>query len=612
MKETEVKAKLTLEDKTSSPLEHIKHGFEEVQHHASETMHEILGFGRDVAASFLGFQLGGAIESVREFGHEILGAAGAEQAQVKGLAGVLTLSDEVGESFEETQRAAAEMKDSIEEMSITAGANANDVIQGFEVMAERGDHTREELKALTEEMIYAGRAVPGGFGAITQGIQAMELGMVRATNPVVTMIKQTGLMDGSAKQIAKTLTKMAADGHLEKVMELGEKAVARMAERMKGTQPTLENVEESLRGMREQVFEHAGKPIVEALLPALGNLKTYLEENQAQIHHYAEVIGTDFGEAVTEAAHLFQEGFEYAETHADEIRAALHEGAEAIRTGFEYAKEVADFVLKHREGLAMAYGAKLAVGAVPAVVGGVRGAIGAAQAIKGAARGETAELVGNIGKATINANLATATGASTAIGSAAASLGTAGAAAVTLGAGMAALGGIVAAGYEAFELYGDIQENAAEDTRAMEDAARRVTVGYGEQEAATEAANDWLYQLAAAGEDTKAALLETAMAASSAAAELASVAKMKAKGQPGYDLAQEAMLLGPMITPTMKEIGKLKDKAVNLNMNGGQTFNMEQNFRDQDPDKLAVVFRRDISRAATNRLSASTGMPFGT
>jgi hypothetical protein len=614
--ETEVKAKLTLEDKSSGPLEHIKHGFEEVQHHATETMHELLGFGRDVAASFLGFQLGGMIESVREFGHEILGAAGAEEEQIKSLTGVLAMSDDVGESFEETRTAAAGMKDELEAMSITAGVSSNEVISGFEQMAERGDHTREELKGLTEEMIYAGRAVPGGFSAITQGMQAMELGMVRATNPVVTMIKQTGLMDGNAKQIARTLTKMAADGHLAKVMELGEKAVGKMAERMKSTEPTLEMVETSLKGMREQVFEHAGKPIVEALVPALGKLGTYLEDNQAKIERYAEIVGEGFGEAVTEGAKLFEEGFEFIETHSDEIKSALHEAGDVIRTSFGYAKDVALFIYDHREALAIAFGAKTALGvagsALGAAKGGVGAVVGGVSAVKGALTGETAELIGNIGKATVAANLGQASGASTAIGNAAASLGTVGAAAVTLGAGLAALGGVAAAGYEAFGLYNDLQERGAEDTRAMAQAAKEVTIGYGEQEAATQEANDWLLQLADAGKDAQVALLETAMSASSAAAELAAVGKMKVKGQPGYDIAAEAMMLGPMITPVMKDISKLKDKAVNLNMNGGQTFNMKQDFRDQDPDRMAVIFRRDISRQATNRLSANTGMPFGT
>jgi hypothetical protein len=45
--------------------------------------------------------------------------------------------------------------------------------------------------------------------------------------------------------------------------------------------------------------------------------------------------------------------------------------------------------------------------------------------------------------------------------------------------------------------------------------------------------------------------------------------------------------------------------------NGGQTFQIKQDFRDQDPDRIAVIFQRDIARAAENRLQGGTGGAFG-
>jgi len=45
---------------------------------------------------------------------------------------------------------------------------------------------------------------------------------------------------------------------------------------------------------------------------------------------------------------------------------------------------------------------------------------------------------------------------------------------------------------------------------------------------------------------------------------------------------------------------------------GSATFKIEQNFRDQDPDRVAIVFERDIARVVENRLQAITTSPFGT
>ena len=63
--------------------------------------------------------------------------------------------------------------------------------------------------------------------------------------------------------------------------------------------------------------------------------------------------------------------------------------------------------------------------------------------------------------------------------------------------------------------------------------------------------------------------------------------------------------------------GKLRAKAAvpaapKIVMTGGQTFNLKQDFRDKDPDKIAVVFRRDVGRVIERRASARYSGPFGT
>jgi len=47
-----------------------------------------------------------------------------------------------------------------------------------------------------------------------------------------------------------------------------------------------------------------------------------------------------------------------------------------------------------------------------------------------------------------------------------------------------------------------------------------------------------------------------------------------------------------------------------VHMSGGQTFNVKQDFRDQDPDRVAVVFKRDIARLAVAPGSSPQRLPF--
>jgi hypothetical protein len=59
---------------------------------------------------------------------------------------------------------------------------------------------------------------------------------------------------------------------------------------------------------------------------------------------------------------------------------------------------------------------------------------------------------------------------------------------------------------------------------------------------------------------------------------------------------------------------KIKDsgaKVANVtNFNGGQTFNIKQDFRDQDPDRVAVLFRQDILKASNSRVQSSRAGAF--
>lgn len=54
-----------------------------------------------------------------------------------------------------------------------------------------------------------------------------------------------------------------------------------------------------------------------------------------------------------------------------------------------------------------------------------------------------------------------------------------------------------------------------------------------------------------------------------------------------------------------------KPAKTQINFNGGQTFKIQQEFRDQDPDRIAVAFERRITQSAVSRVQASTSAPFG-
>jgi hypothetical protein len=50
--------------------------------------------------------------------------------------------------------------------------------------------------------------------------------------------------------------------------------------------------------------------------------------------------------------------------------------------------------------------------------------------------------------------------------------------------------------------------------------------------------------------------------------------------------------------------------AAGITFNGAN-FHIKQDFRDQDPDRIALVFKKELSSAAVSRTMARTATPFG-
>jgi hypothetical protein len=56
---------------------------------------------------------------------------------------------------------------------------------------------------------------------------------------------------------------------------------------------------------------------------------------------------------------------------------------------------------------------------------------------------------------------------------------------------------------------------------------------------------------------------------------------------------------------------KIEPPKVSLSGGGPVTINIKQDYRDQDPDRVAVVFQRDLEKAAYRRMQSQFTTPFG-
>ncbi len=175
-----------------------------------------------------GIELAGMVEAFKSAGEEVIHTASALEDQEKAIRGVLMMIDEEGASLDELGEEAHHLNEEFASMSMASGQSKEAIVSAFDEMAERTDMSTAKVKELTEEMSQAGRAIPGGIGSLSSGFANLASGMIRARNPIVQMITATGLLHGNAKQVAKELQKMTPESVMKVGIAAVEKMSGKM------------------------------------------------------------------------------------------------------------------------------------------------------------------------------------------------------------------------------------------------------------------------------------------------------------------------------------------------------------------------------------------------
>jgi hypothetical protein len=450
---------------------------------------------------------------------------------------------------------------------------------------------------------------------------------------------------------------------------------------MKEAGPTMADLvtrASNLAGIFEEKF---GQGLVEELVPAVQSILDELVGGRGEIEKNADSMGRDVGRFVRDAAKDVKAGFAYVREHFGEMR-------DAVKTGFSYAKSVVQWILDHKEALAIAFGAKAALGLGQSVLGS-----GAMQGAKGLAQGAM-----SLGSAVAPALQAGSLGST--VGSLTTMLGGATMGIAALGVGIVALGGAAyltskiiedqEADYAAHEaalkniedaaMKGDVErvkglsdamaslgsdvnslgeaigqmdeitvrslqhfKAIAESQAAVQEidadqvkgeialATRGIAEAYARGSTdTTKAGQDYANNLYA----NQAAILvdaynQASRSGNSAIALLAAQTLASSKGtqaaflaagqevEGGFGaLADVLSAGGSQFADFASKLRQLKPKAAatpaapTMSI-GSATFNIKQDFRDIDPDRVLLLFRKDLLKAAERRYTTSTGSVFG-
>jgi len=598
----EVHVRLVIDSNAKKETEKLRDGISNVNksqkkwHGGVLEGKKIWGGVGDAAKLGLGVAAGAAVAAGSVMIGAATGAASAymeSAAQVKALAGTLTLLDESGTSFKDMKDVAGDLQDQLESVAFASGQTRDAMMATFTNVIERGGKTIDQAVELTEAMASAGRAIPQGAEGISEAFEAIEMGIIRAKNPIVGMISATHLLKGNAKSVAQQMQKMSPEAQ----MKLAEKAVAAMGKKMKDVPLGIGEMTKGMELFVDRLAAAAGAPIVKAIGPVMGKVHGWLQDNHALLGSIAVNFGNTMALGVKAAGPFVDELMGIAKSMAIEMNATTGPMAD-LRTTFQYIYDNRGLLAKSFRDVARAMKDVMLL-----TVKGVQ----QAGSFLGSVIDKASKL-GEGGKAAAQQE-ALSKGKEAAMAGVRSKEGAVGfekkAGVVSARAAYADAGGAL----EDFDK--DMQFAMKNHAMIMEDVNAQARAAIGGNATAFSKAweeasgfNDAESMKAAAtfldgSEKLKDALVKGGDNVVKGGLD-AFIAKLNSLGL--SNIAEQVETSRTEATKAKLPIGK----TPNINQTFTGSINVNQDFKDEDPERVAIVFRTDIAQHGLARLGART------
>jgi hypothetical protein len=417
--------------------------------------------------------------------------------------------------------------------------------------------------------------------------------------------KTTGL-NMTAKEAAKALSDMSQ----EDKMKLADRAIESMAKKMQKVPLGFGQMIQSMKDVRSSILETAGTPILKGVTPALAVVRDEFLKHRKDIEEWGVRAGRTVGEWAKSGASYLKEALQWIDKHWDDIANAIKSGADALMAAIK-------FVVEHKELVMAAFAANTAVNAY----GGAKGVIQAAAPLA----------QGAVGAMGVGGSVATLAAVSTWA-----------AAMWQFNKLLAETGGLMteeqrnrlavvealrrendehdaqrAAFLKKFDAHSAMQEAVKNMAVSQQATYMKPEEGYaspGVTPQDTAFANAWgtLFNMAAEANDQNQMMLALrTLQGSQKLQEALLLAGTNVEG--GLDsIYNKAIESGIKFGSLGDFKGKgLNAKAMNVNVGGGNTVHIKQEFKDNDPDRILLTFKQGLMNAAASRISAKVSSPFG-
>lgn len=661
----EVQVKLELDDAASKVADTIKGKFNSLGRTADKLKGEIAGIAKGALQTALGLNLDAGLRGMVDSFKGMVNNAVDVQGRMRAVASYFVAGADV--AWDHAMAKAERIDQELYKASIAIGQNIDDARAAFQSLAIQSDGTAAGIEAAakqTEQLLMFADVTGENVRAIADEWGMMERGMVRTRGKLFKMLYSTGIFGDSVYK-ASTYWAKLTDEQRSAAMA---KAMGTISERFAKAPQTMGSVLAGLDNIKRKLLDVAGMNIIGVLTSKFDRVLKAIEAKRPQLEALAGRFGTFLSRHIEEALKWGGDKLTWLEQNWDDVVKSIEDGAKAIYKAVK-------FIVENKELIMMAYGLnvmapsmQMAIAAAPALKAMMLGLKGVAFTSLPAFATSLKAAAASAGTAALKLGAIAAAAAAVYMAfdqyKKLQSEGGFWQAWQELrygGGTFYSEADIKATQQKMRELLagGEYEQAAAVRKQMMESIEQKKSqarLKFGKEEAPEhyeamgiasmeKMLESFATKLPTAADvafsstvDTQTQLIEnynqavktgnTAMA--NYLANLAGKSEAMA-----YGLADSSMQIEGGFDAFLNRLGektkefvlkmnkmyteqhpqgkpdKAKAAAPSINMSGGQTFNIKQEFREADPDRIALFFRRDLVRAATSRTRARVRTPFG-
>lgn len=468
--------------------------------------------------------------------------------------------------------------------------------------------TAAEVDEVTNAMAQASRIVPGGIGALTAEYQDLKTGKFASSGAIATMVTTTGVLKGNAFEVANQMARMTD----AKRMETAEQAMRKMAQQAKDMPMSFGEVANMMSEIYDLGAASFGEPFVAQLMPLLTDVKTWFVNNATTIEITARQVGGYVAGFVQGVGHIVQSFYSVFSSDSGKL-------GKYVQEAFDYAKGAFQWIVDNATPLAKTFRELFdtIIGALEGVIGVAKSVVSTAIGARGVAsenkpKGSSFEERSDAAKAYLERTIKDLQTGQVGYEKHTATIegqkGSYSEAEIAIKRARSQTSEMTSADAEAYKQQLDeIEKSVRKFSSSMEgiDAGNVGEAKIKEVVAAYNSAGD-------AHNDAQQRYVQNMLKGNEKLQE----SFIKFGGDVHGGLVKLATDMGDskfldMIRDSQRAgITGTKPLAPVVNFNGN-TFNIKQDFRDQDPDRVMLVFKRDILDSARNQTQSRLARGFG-